>query len=73
MYPLGQAKQILRRCRDLTSTAPDELCVYAALRTLPDGTQVATFPMCYAGPIADGERVLAPLRAAGPPIHRPSS
>jgi FAD/FMN-containing dehydrogenase len=65
IYPLAQAKEILRRYRDLISTAPDELCAYAILGTLPDGTQAAVFDVCYTGPLADGERLLGPLRAAG--------
>jgi FAD/FMN-containing dehydrogenase len=66
IYPLAQAKEILRRYRDLISTAPDELCAYAVLGTLPDGTQAAIFDVCYTGPLADGERLLGSLRAAGP-------
>jgi FAD/FMN-containing dehydrogenase len=66
IYPLAQAKEILRRYRDLISTAPDELCAYAVLGTLPDGTQAVVFDVCYTGQLAEGERLLDPLRAAGP-------
>ena len=66
IYPLAQAKEILRRYRDLISTAPDELCAYAVLGTLPDGTQAAIFDVCYTGPLAHGERLVGSLRAAGP-------
>src|SRR5215211_6450637 len=63
-YPLARAKEIFRIYRDVTSAAPDELTMYAGLGTLPDGTQVAVLPVCYTGPIAEGERLLGPLRAS---------
>jgi FAD/FMN-containing dehydrogenase len=66
IYPLARAKEVLRIYRDVTSTAPDALGTLAALATLPDGTQAAGILVCYAGPIAEGEQLLAPLRAAGP-------
>jgi FAD/FMN-containing dehydrogenase len=58
--------KVLRVYRDITSAAPDELCMDAGLVTLPDGTQAVAVLVCYAGPIADGERLLRPLRALGP-------
>jgi FAD/FMN-containing dehydrogenase len=64
-YPLARAKEIFRIYRDVTSTAPDDLNMYAGLGTLPDGMQVAALPVCYTGPIAEGERLLGPLRASG--------
>jgi FAD/FMN-containing dehydrogenase len=64
-YPLARAKEIFRLYRDVTSAAPDELTMYAGLGTLPDGTQVAALPVCYTGPIAEGERLLGPLRESG--------
>ena len=63
-YPLARAKEIFRIYRDVTSAAPDDLNMYAGLGTLPDGTQVAALPVCYTGPIAEGERLLGPLRAS---------
>jgi len=67
-YPFAMAKEVLRRYRDLTRTAPDELAADAVLITMPDGTPVAGIAVCYCGPIAEGERVLRPLRAFGPPL-----
>jgi FAD/FMN-containing dehydrogenase len=66
IYPLARAGEILRSYRDITSTAPDDLSLHAILATLPDGTQAAAVLVGYAGPIAEGERLLAPLRASGP-------
>ena len=65
IYPLARAKEIFRIYRDITSAAPDDLNMHAVLATLPDGTQVAAIPVCYTGPIAEGERLLGPLRASG--------
>ncbi len=66
IYPLAQAKEVLRRFRDVTSAAPDELGLTAVVGTLPDGTHALVVLGCYSGPIADGERLLRPLREAGP-------
>jgi FAD/FMN-containing dehydrogenase len=66
IYPLARAKEIFRIYRDVTSAAPDEVNLIFALATLPDGTQAAAVLGCYAGSVADGERVLGPLRASVP-------
>src|SRR5919199_1197910 len=62
IYPLSRAKEIFRIYRDVTSAAPDDLNMDAILATLPDGTQAAAVLACYTGPIAEGERLLSPLR-----------
>jgi FAD/FMN-containing dehydrogenase len=66
IYPIAQAKAFLRLYREVTSTAPDELGSLVALGTLPDGTQAAVLLVGYSGPIADGEKLLRPLREFGP-------
>jgi FAD/FMN-containing dehydrogenase len=66
IYPLARAKEIFRIYRDVTSAVPDEVNLIFALATLPDGTQAAAVLGCYAGSVADGERVLGPLRASVP-------
>jgi FAD/FMN-containing dehydrogenase len=68
IYPIGKAKAFLRLYREVTSTAPDELGSLVALGTLPDGTQAAVLLVGYSGPIADGEKLLRPLREFGPPL-----
>lgn len=68
LYPLTQAREVLRRYRDLTSTAPDALGSLAALATLPDGTPTVALLLAYNGPCEDGERLLQPLRTFGPPL-----
>jgi FAD/FMN-containing dehydrogenase len=65
IYPLARAKEIFRIYRDVTSAAPNELFIHAVLATLSDGTQAVALLVCYAGPVAEGERLLSPLRASG--------
>jgi FAD/FMN-containing dehydrogenase len=68
IYPINKATAFLRLYREVTSTAPDELGSLVALGTLPDGTQAAVLLVGYSGPIADGEKLLRPLREFGPPL-----
>jgi hypothetical protein len=67
-YPFEKAKEVLKLFREFTSTAPDEMASGIVLITLPDGTPVAGIVVCYNGPLAEGERVVKPLRALGPPL-----
>lgn len=68
-YAPESRRDLLRSYRDLTQTAPDELTAYAALTAAPDGSAVAAIAACYAGPVEDGERLLAPARSAvGAPL-----
>jgi FAD/FMN-containing dehydrogenase len=68
IYPLDQARAVLRFYRDFCSTLPDEAEAYAALLTAPQGMPVAALMLGYNGPIPDGERILAPARQFGNPI-----
>jgi len=67
-YPFEKAKEALKLFRDFTSTAPDEMASGIVLITLPDGTALAGIVVCYTGPLAEGERLLKPLRVFGPPL-----
>jgi hypothetical protein len=68
IHPLSQAVAALRFYRDFTASQPDELQTWAGLLTLPDGNQVIAIVPCYVGPLAQGERLLAPLRRFGSPV-----
>ena len=68
IYPFERTSEVLRFYREVAASAPDELTTYAALATTPDGQQAVAIMPCYCGPIEEGERVLAPIRAFGPPI-----
>jgi FAD/FMN-containing dehydrogenase len=68
LYPLDQARDVLRFYRDFCPTLPDEAEAYAAVLTAPQGMPVAAFILGYNGPIGDGEKILAPARQFGKPI-----
>ncbi|HLV97306.1 MAG TPA: FAD-binding oxidoreductase [Ktedonobacterales bacterium] len=67
-YPLSRARAVLRFYREFTRAAPDELTAYAALATTSHGIPAISISLCYAGPLAEGERLLAPLRRFGSPL-----
>ena len=68
IYPMAQAKDVLRFYREYTSTAPDELTTFVGLLTAPDGTPAVAVLVCYAGDIDVGEKVIKPLRQFGRPV-----
>lgn len=68
LHPLDRAGEVLRFYREYTSQAPDELSAWAALLTSPDGHPMVAILACYIGPVEEGERVVQPLRAFGPPV-----
>jgi FAD/FMN-containing dehydrogenase len=68
VYPFRQAKDVLKLYRDFTTSAPDEMASGIVLISLPDGTPVVGIVLCYSGPLAEGERLVKPLRAFGPPL-----
>ena len=67
-YPFEKAAAFLRFYSDFSSDIPDELNTIAGLGTSPDGAPVGVLAVCYSGAIEEGERVLQPLRAFGPPL-----
>ena len=77
IHPLDAARDVLRFYRDFLPTTPDELSCWFVMRKAPPlpflpaewhGKEILALAMCYAGPVEDGERVMAPLRKFGQPI-----
>ncbi len=68
VHPAERASEALHFLAEFHQTAPDELAVFTALMTSPDGMPIVAFLCCYNGPVAEGEEALAPLRAFGPPV-----
>jgi Berberine and berberine like len=68
LYPREQAGAVLRHYRAFMPSAPEELTAYAGMISTPDGTPVVGVIVCYCGDLAEGERVLAPLRTFGAPM-----
>jgi FAD/FMN-containing dehydrogenase len=68
VHPRERAGELLRFYRDFMAGAPEELTVYCAFVTTPDGVPAVAAVACWCGEAAEGERVLGPLRAFGPPM-----
>jgi FAD/FMN-containing dehydrogenase len=68
IYPIRQAREMLRFYREFTAQAVDELTAYASLVTTADGLPAAEITLCYTGSPDEGERHLEALRRFGSPI-----
>jgi FAD/FMN-containing dehydrogenase len=75
-YPWERAAEAMRAGRDLMRGAPEELGMFEVLLTAPPeepfppeirGRPAAFLSVAWCGDLAEGERALAPLRAACPP------
>ena len=67
IYPLDQAKEVLRFYRDWSPAAPDEVRADATLLSGPEGPALDVI-LCYCGSIEEGEKVLRPMRSCGAPL-----
>ena len=68
LYPLPQARQVLRGFRDFAASAPDDLVTVVAFLTAPNGQPaVGVFPG-YSGEPGKAEQCIQPLRNLGTPI-----
>jgi FAD/FMN-containing dehydrogenase len=70
LHALADASDVMKFYRDFTSAGlPDELTLYAAALSAPDGTPViALIPAWCGESLTEGERVLEPVRKFGSPI-----
>jgi len=77
VFPGAQARAVLDRHRGFAELAPDELTVWAVLRKAPPlpflpaeahGSDVLVLALCYAGEIAQGQRLIEPIRGFGRPL-----
>ncbi len=76
IHPFKDAPEILRYYREFVATAPDELTAWVVMRKAPPlpflppevhGTEVLILAVLYSGDMAEGERILQPLRDFGNP------
>jgi FAD/FMN-containing dehydrogenase len=69
LYPFARAREVLTHYRDVVMAGlPDELTVFAAALTSPDGAPMIAIIPAYCGPnLGEGQRVLAPLRSLREP------
>jgi FAD/FMN-containing dehydrogenase len=65
LYPLEEARTVLRRLNDFMATIPDELTILSGLIQMPEGATVLLLLPLYCGESAAGEQVIAPLRTFG--------
>jgi len=74
VFPLDQAKQVLRQYREFVESAPEELSVWVVLRQAPPlpflpkvvhGKEIVVLALFYGGDIGEGEKLIAPLRRFG--------
>jgi FAD/FMN-containing dehydrogenase len=72
-----EAPEVLRLYRELSAKAPRELTLVTMMRIAPPAPwlpkEIHGKPMigvlaCYTGKVADGEKLVAPLRALGKPV-----
>jgi FAD/FMN-containing dehydrogenase len=68
IYPMSEAREVLRFYRDFARGCPDEMLAAAALMTSHDGAPVVVIIAAYIGDLAKGERLFAPLRKFGTPL-----
>src|SRR5690606_38852404 len=67
IFPLEQAKQVLRFYSEYAATAPDELYLSCGIQAAPEGTG-AGFIICYSGPPNRWDGIARTLRSVGTPI-----
>jgi len=68
IHPLERASDVLKFLRRFAQSAPDELTLMAVFLTAPDGNRALAVLGCFSGVLADGEKVLEPLRRFGTPV-----
>jgi FAD/FMN-containing dehydrogenase len=68
VYPIDRANEVLRAFRDFNQTTPDAMTAFAAMLTSPEGDRILALPVCYNGPIEQGEAILRPLRESTNPL-----
>jgi hypothetical protein len=71
------AGEVLDMCRAVMEKAPPELVCVAALRLAPPapwlakdvhGKPIVALFVCHTGPLAEGEKIVAPIKAFGTPV-----
>ena len=72
-----EAERVLDLYRSIVTDAPPELTCVAGLRIAPPapwlspdvhGKPIVAMFVCYSGPLAEGEKLLAPIKAFGSPV-----
>jgi len=69
-HPLQKGVDVLKFFRDTCAAAPDELMLAAGFLSAPDGSgaKLVGIVPAHCGPLADGEKAVAAIKAFGPPV-----
>jgi hypothetical protein len=68
-YSFEDAPKVLEFFLGFAANAPDELNLDLSVVRLPNDQRFVGIDVCYCGPHADGEKVLAPLRQIRKPVR----
>jgi FAD/FMN-containing dehydrogenase len=68
IHPFAQAKAVLAFYDAFMKGAPDELVAAAVLMTAPDGNRACGIAVAWPGDLAEGERLVAPIKSFGSPV-----
>jgi hypothetical protein len=68
LHPRDRAGELIPFYREFLTNTPDELDTTLTFMNAPDGTPLVAIVVVFAGPVAEGERLLEPLRKFGPPL-----
>jgi hypothetical protein len=68
VFPLAQAKAVLRGYREIITSAPDELSARAGEVPGPNGSPVMLVAPIWTGAAADGEKYVARFQSLGTPL-----
>lgn len=68
IHPFSRAAEALKFYNDFMSTAPDELVAAAVLMTAPDGNKACGIAVAYPGDLAEGGRIVLPIKQFGSPV-----
>jgi FAD/FMN-containing dehydrogenase len=68
IHPFSEARAVLTFYESFMKDAPAELVAAAVLMTAPDGNRACGIAVAWPGDIAEGERVVRPIKSFGSPI-----
>jgi FAD/FMN-containing dehydrogenase len=67
VHPFPAAAEVLRFYGTIVANAPDQLTAAGVLLHTPDGQKACGIVVAYAGPVDEGEKAVAPIKAFGSP------
>ncbi|HLF71610.1 MAG TPA: FAD-binding oxidoreductase [Dehalococcoidia bacterium] len=68
LHPIDKARELLAFFREFSSELPDEAFSAFVMLSMPDGTPLAGYILCYSAALEEGERVFEKIRKFGSPV-----